>query len=246
MNPGFMQLLAGAWRRFRGAADLVLRIAGPLLFLPAFAVQLLCDPLPSMPAKADDAAAAAWIDALGNWAQSNGIWYILADVSGMIGLAAVAVLLLDPRRPSVAQALGGAVRRAGRFILASLLVAIPVGAGLWLFILPGLYLQARLVMTIPALAADPGRGAGQALVASWAGTRRLAWGLFGAVTMLFLLQWLLISPLFAADEWLRAPAHNNPFVVALVAALLAALTSAHKIAVLLLGVAAYRAASKGT
>lgn len=246
MSPGFIRLLAEAWSRFRSAADLVLAIAGALLFLPALAVQLLCDPLPSLPTTGnDEAAARAWIDALGTWAQANGLWYVLADLIGMVGLAAIALLLLDPARPSVGEALAAAGRRAGRFILASVLVALPVGAGLWLFVLPGLYLQARLVMTVPILAADSQQGAARALAASWAGTRPLAWGLFGAVTMLFLVQWLAVSPLLSADDWLRAPAHHNPFVIALVAVLLAAITSAHKIALLLLGMVAYRRASKG-
>lgn len=246
MSAGFTRLLAEAWARLRGSADLVLAIAGPLVFLPAFAVQLLCDPLPPLPATPEDEAAArAWIEALGIWAQANGPWYVLADVVGMIGLAAVAVLLLDPARPSVGQALGSAARRGGRFVLASLLIAIPVGAGLWLFVLPGLYLQARLVMTTPILAAEPRQGAARALARSWAGTRALAWGLFGAVTMLFLAQWLAVLPLFAAEDALRAPGHGNPFVIALVAALLAAIAAAHKVALLLLGVAAYARASKG-
>ena len=107
-------------------------------------------------------------------------------VAPALMLTALALLLLDPTRPSVGQALSGAGRRAGRFILASLIVAIPIGAGLWLFVLPGLYLQARLVMTVPVLAANPAQGAGQAVTASWAGTRPLALGLFGAVTIMLL------------------------------------------------------------
>ena len=49
MTLTFSRLLADAWSLFRRQADLILRIALPLVVFPAFAVQLLCDPLPPLP-----------------------------------------------------------------------------------------------------------------------------------------------------------------------------------------------------
>lgn len=247
MNPNFIALLIDAWRSFRREADLVLRIAGALVFLPAFAVQLLCDPLPALPTERDERAMQAWLDAVSAWGQGNAFWYVAADLLGMIGLATVALLLLDRRAPSVRDALAEVGRRLPRFILANLLVAIPVGLGLWLFILPGLYLQARLIAAIPALAAEHGLSAARAVRRSWGMTAGSGWAILGAIVALFLLQWLIVSPLLPAETWLRTPGHENPFVIALVAALLAAASTAYNLALLLLGVVAYRRwASIGT
>ena len=142
MTLTFSRLLADAWSLFRRQADLILRIALPLVVFPAFAVQLLCDPLPPLPpAPRDQAMLEAWIGQVGLWGQANGIWYLLADAVGVFGLATIAVLLLDPDRPVVAGALRTAGRRFVPFALASVAVAVPVGLGMWFFVLPGLWVQ---------------------------------------------------------------------------------------------------------
>lgn len=248
MSPSFVRLLADAWGIFRREADLILRVAGPLIFLPAFAVQLLCDPLPPLPAAPrDESAMEAWLTVVSAWGQGNAFWYLLADLIAMVGLAMIALLLLAPERPSVSEALQIALRRLGRFVLANLLVAIPVGLGLYILVLPGLYAQARLIATLPLLAAEPGQGAARAVGRSWQLTQSAAWGILGAVVALFLLQRLAVSPLFPLDAWLREPGHDNPFLIALVTALLAIAASAYNVGLLLLGVVAYRRfASSGT
>jgi hypothetical protein len=241
MTQSFVRLLADAWGVFRREADLILRIAGALVFLPAFAVQVLCDPLPAIPAQPrDEAAMAAWIALVSAWGEDNALWYLLADLVGMVGLAAIALLLLAPEKPSVGEALRGAVRRIGRFVIANLLVAITVGLGLWVFVLPGLYFQARLIAVLPVIAAEPDRSAARAVGRSWQLTTGVSWAILGAVVALFLLQWAVVSPLFPLDTWLRAPGHDNPFLIALVAALLALGGAIYNVALLLLGVVSYR------
>ncbi len=162
MTLTFSRLLADAWSLFRRQADLILRIALPLVVLPGFAVQLLCDPLPPLPpAPRDQPMLEAWMTQVGTWGQTNAIWYLLADAVGVYGLAAIAILLLDPDRPVVAGALRTAARRFVPFALASLLVAIPVGLGMWFFVLPGLWVQGRLAAAFPLLARASRTPAGQ-------------------------------------------------------------------------------------
>lgn len=241
MTPTFMNLLANAWRVFRRDADLILRIAGPLIFLPALAVQLLCDPLPALPTeRGDEAAMEQWINAVSAWGNSNAFFYVLADLIGMIGLATIALLLLSPDRLTVIGSLGAAVRRLWRFVLLSLLIAIPVGLGLWLFVFPGLYFQARLIAALPALAAAPELSAARAIGRSWRLTAKPAWAILGAVVSLFLAQWIIVRPLFPLDTWLRQPEHENPFLIAMVAILLTAATTIYNIAILMVGTVVYR------
>lgn len=247
MTITFARLLADGWAVFRREAELVLALAGALIFLPALAVQLLCDPMPPLPAQpSDEAVMTRWVEAVSVWGQGNAIWYLLADVIGMVGLAAIAVLLVAPGRLTVNESLGVVMRRLGRFILLNLLVAIPVGLGMWLFILPGLYLQARLIAAVPVVAAENGQSAARALGRSWRITTPVGWAALGAVVMLFMAQWLAISPLFSFDAWLRQPGHDNPFLIALVAAALSGAGTIYNVGLLMLGIAIYRRfASKG-
>lgn len=248
MTITFARLLADGWAVFRREADLVLALAGALVFLPAFAVQLLCDPMPPLPAQpGDEAVMSQWMEAVTVWGQANAFWYLAADVVGMVGLAAIAVLLVAPGRLTVGGSLSLALRRLGRFLLLNLLIAIPVGMGLWLFVLPGLYLQARLIAAVPVVAAEADQSAARALGRSWRLTTSVSWPLLGAVIALFLAQWLAVSPLFSFDSWLREPGHDNPFLIGLVAALLAAAGTFYNVGLLLVGVATYRrSANKGT
>lgn len=248
MTLTFSRLLADAWSLFRRQADLILRIALPLVVFPAFAVQLLCDPLPPLPPPPrDQPMLEAWIAQVGIWGQTNASWYLLADAVSVFGLAAIAILLLDPDRPVVRGALRTAGTRLVPFILASLLIAVPVGMGMWLFVLPGLWVQGRLSAVIPLLARAPGQRVIPAIRTSWRATRGAGFALAGAVVSVFLLQWLAIVPLLSADEWLRAPGNDNPLVLSLVDALISLLGGAYHLAVLMIGVAAYiRLARKGS
>lgn len=244
MTPGFATYLAAAWRLLRRDREPVLAIAGALVFLPAFAVQLLCDPVPGLPASPrDEAAMQAWMDAVVAWGQGNAVAYLAADAIGIFGLAALAVLLAARDRPTVGEALARAGRRIPAFVGLSLLVAVPVGLGLWLFVLPGLYAQARFAAALPAMAA--GEGVGGAITHSLRRTRGRGLPLTGALVAAFLAQWVLVLPLLSADTFLRLPANTNPPVLALVDAGLALAASAFHLTVLLVGVVAYRA-SKGT
>ncbi|SEL29222.1 hypothetical protein SAMN05216382_1730 [Sphingomonas palmae] len=248
MTLTFSRLLADAWSLFRRQADLILRIALPLVVFPAFAVQLLCDPLPPLPPPPrDQPMLEAWIAQVGVWGQTNAIWYLLADAVSVFGLAAIAILLLDPDRPVVAGALRTAGTRLVAFILASLLIAVPVGMSMWLFVLPGLWVQGRLSAVIPLLARAPGQRVVPAIRTSWRATRGAGFALAGAVVSVFLLQWLAIVPLLSADEWLRAPGNDNPLVLSVVDGGIALLGGAYHLSVLMIGVAAYiRLARKGS
>ncbi|MEH3046423.1 hypothetical protein [Sphingomonas adhaesiva] len=236
----FATLLAAAWRMFRRSADTVTALGGALVFLPSFAALLLCDPIPALPATRDEATMTAWIDAVSAWGQSYGLWFLAADLIGIYGAAAIALLLLAPDRPTTQGALRLAAVRLWPFLLASLIVALPVGLGLWLFVLPGLYIQARLVASVPVLARRHDIGAWQAIRVSAAMTRGHGWAITGALVTLFLLQWIVVVPLMSADEWLRAPAHGNPLLLALVDAGVAGVGAAYAIATLLVGAVFYR------
>lgn len=235
------RVLADAWRLFRGEHDLIVRIAAPFVFLPAYAALLMTDPLPPLPdAPRDEAAIEAWLTLALEWARGNGWWYVAGDLIGMFGGAVLAILLLSPRRPTVGEAMRGAGTRLLPFVGAGLLTAVPVGLGIQLLVLPGLYAQARLSAAIPALAARPHLGVFAALRDSLHRTRGRGLALTGAIVALFLVQYVAVIPLLSADGWLREAGHENAAVLGLVDALIAAAGAAYHVALLLVGIVAYR------
>ncbi|MEG8038230.1 hypothetical protein QP166_02315 [Sphingomonas sp. LR60] len=247
MTIGFAGLLSVVWRLFRRDATLMLPVIGAFVFLPAFAALLLCDPAPALPSGArDEAAMQAWINNVGMWGQGNAIWVLLAELIGTFGLAAIALFLLEPDRLTIGQSLGQALVRLVAFTIATVTMAVPVALGLWMLVLPGLYVQARLIVAVPAMARHPALKPLASLRLSWKMTKGLDRALTGALVALFLAQWLMVSPLLLADESLRGSA-GNPLALALVDALIAGVGATYATATLLLGVVAYRIrASKGT
>lgn len=238
VRPTMGSLLAdlrAMWSRERA---LIVALGAPFLFLPAFAVQLLTAPPPLLPSERTQATLAVWLDALTVWGRANVGWYLLAEGFAVLGAGALTILLADPARPTVAEALARAARLWPRFLLASVLAAIPVGLGMWL-ILPGLFLQARFVAAPTALAVEPVSAAG-ALGRSWRMMGRASGAVFGGVAVLFAVQWVALMPLVPLDGWLRAPTHLNPVVLALVDAGVAAVAAVYQSALVLLGVVAYR------
>lgn len=247
MTIGFAGLLSVVWRLFRRDAVLLLPVIGAFVFLPSFAALLLCDPVPPLPAgPRDEAMMQAWLNAVALWGQANGVWFLLAELVGTFGIAAIALFLLEPDRLTVGQALGQAIVRLVAFTIATAAIAVPVAMGLWMLVLPGLYVQARLIVAVPAMARHPALRPLASLRLSWKMTKGLDRALTGALVTLFLAQWLAVSPLLLADEALRSGA-GNPLALALVDALIAGVGAAYATATLLLGVVAYRVrASKGT
>lgn len=248
MTITFPRLLALAWQILRRDAAILVPLAGCFMFLPALAVLLVCDPVPPVPpAPRDQAMMEAWLQAVTIWARGNALAYVVADLLAIFGAAAAAVLLLDARRPALSVALRLAALRFWPFAVASLVAAVPVGLGLWLLILPGLYVQARLLAALPALAHRSVLGGLAALRLSLRLTRGHGLALTGAVVALFLAQWLALAPLLSADAALRAAARPNPLALTLVDAAIAAIGAAYRLNLLLVGVAFYRTvASRGT
>ena len=249
MTFTFAGLLSVAWRLFRRDRALITVVASAFIFLPAFAALLLCDPLPPLPpAPRDEIVVRAWMGAVAQWGQANALWFVLADLVATFGAATIALLLLDPDRVTVGQALGQALVRLVAYTMVSVGIAIPVGLGMWLLVLPGLYAQARLSAAIPAMARHPALRPWAALRLSWKMTRGYDWAITGALVTLFLVQWIVVSPLLQADEALRGgPDGGHVLAVALVDALIAGLGTFYGVATLLIGVVVYRVrASSGT
>ena len=89
---------------------------------------------------------------------------------------------------SAREALNRATPYIGRILICSLLMALVVGLGFLLLLIPGIILAVGLALAIPAVVLEPRSSASAALSRSWELTRGARWRIFGlGVTLLVLL-----------------------------------------------------------
>ncbi|MCT8002590.1 hypothetical protein NZL82_11945 [Sphingomonas sanguinis] len=242
MGLDVVATLRDAWGLFRRDRSLLLRLAGPFLFWPAFALGLLVPtpPLPEEGVGEATARASVWIDSVGQWASHYGGWYFASYVVGLIGTAALLALLLSGGRATVGEALRGAVAIAPRYLLAMILVALPVGAGMLLYILPGLYVAGRLLLVGPVLLAERRMAAMAALARSIKLTRGVGLPMAALSSCTYLGGMIATQPFLTMIDLSKGDGPGNPVAIALLQAGAAAVAMAAGLAQALIAVAAYR------
>jgi len=244
MKLDFATILTDAWSLFRRDRDLLLRIAAPFLFLPAFALALVVPdpPMPDPAAGNSEAQALVWADQVTAWAGANGGWYGLAYAISFFGTSLLYALYLDRRDGALD--VGTAMKRSAtlfpRYLLAMLLVSLPAGAGLLLYAIPGLYILGRTMLTGPALFAEAPLGAIAAIRRSLSLTRGSGLPLMGLAAFSYISGWLIGQPFMMVDHWMREHGQENPVVLAVVDAGAAAAAMAAGLAMALIAVSAYR------
>ena len=242
MTLDFTIVLRDAWALFRRDRDVLLRIAGPFLFLPTYALALLVPAPPAPDAAAADSQAAtqAWVEAVGNWGAAHGGWFLLSYAIAYVGGAAMLSLYLDPVRPDVRGALRRAATLAPRFLLAMLVLLFPAGLGLLLWVIPGLFFMGRTMLVAPVLVADRPVAALTGIARGWRLGRGASLSLTALSAFTYVSGWIASTPFLALDGWLRQGADANPVPIAIVDAGAAAVATASGLAGTLVALAAYR------
>jgi hypothetical protein len=128
----------------RSHADILLIVAGVFLFLPSFAQALL---VPQIEVKA---LGLNMMDALGEYFRQHGLVLLLLQLPAWLGGAALLALLVDPARPTVGQALSRSLTMLPSVIALNWLSNFALMAGLFAFIIPGVYLFGRILLAAPA------------------------------------------------------------------------------------------------
>lgn len=238
MTIAIQSVLADAWGLFRRDRDWLLRVAGPFLFLPAFALALLVPsaPVALLAGGSSEAETLARAARLADWLRAHGGWYLLANAVTLFGAAALQSAYLDREAPDIRAALGRARRLLPRYLLAMLLVAVPTGAGLYLWVLPGLYVMGRTLLVGPVLVAERPVSAVGAVGRSFALTRGASLPMMALAATTVLAAALLAQPFAAPD-----PAAGRGVVAAVIAAAgLGAVATLTGIGQALIAVSAYR------
>ena len=240
---------AGAlWRRDR---TVLAPLSGLFLFVPQWALLLLVPEAPRIGADPDQAAAmAAWSDALEQWLTAHGSSYLLAMLLGQYATLAILAVYLTRPQPETGAALLKALRLLLRFILAGLLVALPLGvivllamprpAGLLLAMAPVFYVLGRSCLTGAVICAEAGTGAVAAVKRSWALTRGRGLAVAVLVAGLTGTGQLAAAVIVAVDHVLKLAGMGNPVTLAVVDAGAAAASWASALALALVQVVLYR------
>jgi hypothetical protein len=164
------------WRETFAAAragmPLYLPVAAAFVLLPGVAIDLFGPPLPKTPAELTQHLVF--------------IALVIPTLIGIIAQSAIIRLAIDRARGidrSVGEALLLALRLWPVLVVALLLAGVPIGAGMLLFVVPGLYMAGRLALAMP-LVVDGVAAPLAAVRQSWEITDGNGWRIIG-----FLIMW---------------------------------------------------------
>lgn len=219
------------WRRDR---ELLLRIAGVFVFLPAFASLLLLPDPVAAPGAGNDERQAAFLA----WGTANAHWIALRLTFDLFGVAALLTFYLDRHR-TLGEALQRTLTIFPRYVAAALLTWAMVVGGLFALVLPGFYAIGRLTMTGPAIVAER-RGVVASLSRSTALTQGMGWAMFGIVAATTATGYVITAVLVAIDDAMALAHVANPVTVAIIDAAAAGVSMLTTLARVLIVVAVYR------
>jgi uncharacterized membrane protein len=106
---------------------------------------------------------------------------------------------------SAREALDRATPYIGRILVCSLLMALVVGLGFLLLLIPGIMLAVGLALAIPAVVLEPRSSASAALSRSWELTRGARWRIFGLGVTLLVLLYIPVFAITGLLAWLVSP-----------------------------------------
>lgn len=237
-----------AWSMWKTDWDLLIRVAGLFVFLPQFACALLVPQMPALPAgDTSEAAVRVWVEAFTVWFSAYGPWLFGAELLTLFGSLVMLSLYLGVNRPPLGAALAGSLRLFPRYLLAALIVSLPVGLFLvpaigFALVLPAMYLFGRLLLTGAVIAAEQPIGAIAALQRSARLTRGNGMVMMGVAGLLLFGGQLAAWPFVAAGRTLNGAPMANPVTAVLLDGAAAAALTAALIATVLVRIALYREA----
>lgn len=163
--------LSGCWndvmQLFRSNRELLLSVAGVFILLPSLTFAIFAPP----PASPPDADIATIYANLQGFYEANILWIVLIGLLNGFASIVMLVLMLDPARPNV----GEAMRRGGSIILPYYAMGVLSGIltflGSLAFILPGIYIFVKLIVAGPVMVAERVHTIVAPLRRSWALTK---------------------------------------------------------------------------
>lgn len=183
MNFSYSAVWDDTVRMLKANSSLLAALAGVFLFLPSLLIAYF---LPQQQVSADKAIA-NFISYMG----TNIHWLILTRVVNMVGTLAMLILLFQRAGVTVGAAIGQSLRYLPGYFLASAFSNLMIGAGLLLFLIPGLYLFGRLTPLGPVLVGEERRNPIDAIRRSFQVTKGRGWAIIGLVLIVGIAGFIL-------------------------------------------------------
>lgn len=237
--------LAAVWddAKSMGTAnrDLLGAVAGMFILLPAVVVeQLVTRPK----ALEKDAANEAVLAQFALYAEMN--WHLLLTyaVISSFGILTIQSLLLRSERLTVAESMRVALPILPAFVVANLLQALGVMTGMFLFVIPGLYLIGRLALIAPVAAAEQSSNPITILQRSAILTHGNGWRVLGVLSIIFVVTFMIgiaITSVIGVVAELLVPGELADLIITLISSMI---ETARGVLVALVCAALYRAATQ--
>lgn len=237
---------ADAWALFRRHSDVMIAVAGMFIFLPTLALLLIVPAAPPWPdSTASDPQIQADARVYAEWIVDNAQWFAVAALMTLYGSLVLYVFALSDACADLRGAMGAAIGLLPRYALASLLVLLPASIGLFVLVLPGIYILGRTMLIGPALVAERPLSATAAIMRSIALSRGNGLQLAALSGLGLLAGQILPAPFEEIDRALRLAQAANPILVTMADAAAAALATIVALATILLRIVLYRQLAGG-
>lgn len=165
---------------FKTHPEILLTIVGVFSFLPALAWGLV---IPAPDVRADGINNYTTMLA---WWQTNAPWFVLRSLVELVGGATIFAMFLTPERLTVS----GALRRAGASFPILVITYVCVGLiqvpGFMLFIVPGLYLMGRTLLSTAVVIAEEVTNPIAAITRSFSLTAENGWRITATLIVIFI------------------------------------------------------------
>lgn len=155
--------------------EIALALAGVFFLLPALAMPFFLTPI----ATVLDPTPEQTMQMIQNWLTVNWYWFTLLLVVGIIGALSFNILLLDPKKPTVGDALRQAMTLSPALLLARIMITFAVAISILFLIIPGVYLAVKFILVEPVIGAENQRNPLIAMQRSWELTRGNSLRIFG-------------------------------------------------------------------
>lgn len=249
MKIDWSAVVRDAWASWKQDREVLIAVAGMLLFAPQLAVLFFVAEAPPVKDQSP-AAMQAWAQQAIQWAATQGVWTVVASLVSLFAGMTVFALYLDHRRPPVSGALGHAARLFPRYVLAMILIALPIVFGLTLGLMLGPLLilavpvifwwMGRTMLAGPAIIAERPLGAMAAVMRSLRLTNGNGLGTAAAFAAITLSGAVIAQCFLLGVQAMDAAKATNPVAAAILDIGAALAIAAEGLAMVLLQVALYR------
>lgn len=169
-------------------AELTIILLGLFSLVPLLAANLFI-PQPEIVPGQDPNEQLAMI---GAWFRQNWYWFVGLFLLGAVGNMALLLVVMDKSRPTVGAALKMAATLLPLFFLVHLLAGIPIILGMFLLLIPGIYLTIKFLLLSTVIAAEPERSPIAVLQRSWRLTRGNSLRIFGFLFIITIVAFVLL------------------------------------------------------